>query len=125
LLTNVMAAGSVDLVHAHGTGTQFNDPIELSAIESSLPAGKPPTIIYSHKSALGHSLGASGLVSVVVNCLCHVTGRVPGNVNTCDALATTEQMILPQQAVHRPMRRSLACAAGFGGPIAVLSLVSS
>ena len=67
LLRTVIANDSIDMIHAHGTGTISNDQTELNAIESALQVDHP-TYIYSHKGALGHSLGASGLVSVVLNC---------------------------------------------------------
>ena len=43
-------------------------------------------ILYSHKAAIGHSLGAAGLVAVVLNALMHRHGVVPGNVRTLNAM---------------------------------------
>jgi 3-oxoacyl-[acyl-carrier-protein] synthase II len=126
LLQNVVAGRAVDLVHAHGTGTVLNDETELAAIESSVARNEhgPPTV-YSHKAALGHSLGASGLLSVVLNCTCHTTGTVPPNVHTTDPLPAGRVSIASAGSVtRRPIRRSLAIAAGFGGPTAVVSLAS-
>jgi 3-oxoacyl-[acyl-carrier-protein] synthase II len=120
--------GNIDLIHAHATGTTINDPVELAAIQSlcgernDLPSQSQP-ILYSQKGALGHSLGAAGLVSVVVNCLCHSHGRVPGNVRSTQPLAT-EGLRFCSSATQRPIRRSIAIAAGFGGPLAVVSLAS-
>jgi 3-oxoacyl-[acyl-carrier-protein] synthase II len=124
LLNQVIDNRPVDLIHAHGTGTIFNDPVELAAIESALQNVRgEPSIIYSHKAALGHSLGAAGLISIVLNCMSHRTGQVPANVNTPHPL-TTRAGIIANQPIHRPIRRSLACASGFGGTIAALSLTS-
>jgi 3-oxoacyl-[acyl-carrier-protein] synthase II len=114
----------IDLIHAHGTGTDFNDPLELSAIESAMEeVSGESAVIYSHKGALGHSLGAAGLISIVLNCVAHQSGRVPGNVNTPHPLATLGGTI-SNRTVDRAIGRSLACASGFGGAIAVASLVS-
>jgi 3-oxoacyl-(acyl-carrier-protein) synthase len=82
-----------------------------------------PALLYSHKAGLGHSLGASGLVAVVINCLCHQTGVVPGNINTRDALPT-DHLRIEQGTTTRPVHRSMIHAAGFGGPTAVVSLVT-
>jgi len=113
----------LDLVHAHGTGTLLNDAAELSAIEASLPAGRERPLLYSHKGALGHSLGAAGLVAVVLNCLCHRTGKVPGNVRTSSPLSS-DCVEIPRDATRHVVSRSLAVAAGFGGPVAAVSLMT-
>lgn len=122
LLKRVIDGRAVDLVHAHATATIAHDPLELAAIEETVIGGSRP-IVYSHKGALGHSLGAAGLVSIVLNCVAHTEGRVPPNVNTTDQLPTSRVRI-SRDAVSRPIRRSLATASGFGGPTAVVSLVS-
>lgn len=123
LLQEVIRDNPVDLVHAHGTGTPFNDPIELAAIESVLREDQRPAALYSHKGAIGHSLGAAGLVSVVLNCLAHASGEVPPNVNTPNPLIS-RRMIITQQTRQHSLRRSIACASGFGGPVAVVSLTT-
>jgi 3-oxoacyl-[acyl-carrier-protein] synthase II len=123
-LRRAIGGRPVDLVHAHATGTGLNDPIELSAIERSLSAsqdGQP--LVYSHKAALGHSLGAAGLVSVVLNCLMHAHGRAPGNIHTQSPLPA-ERLRIARGAVDARITRSVAIAAGFGGATAAVSLIS-
>jgi 3-oxoacyl-[acyl-carrier-protein] synthase II len=116
------AVGRTDLIHAHATGTIINDPAELCAVQTVAQFASGP-ILYSHKGALGHSLGAAGLVSVVLNCLCHQRGCVPGNVRSTQPLPTPG-LRFSQSIVERPIHRSLAIAAGFGGPLAVAAMVS-
>ncbi len=137
-LSKVIAARPMDLIHAHATGTIANDPIELAAIEACLvgevqpatevtsPArvdrdGRPSPILYSHKGAIGHSLGASGLVAAVLNVMAHRSGAVPGNVNTIDAM-TTQAGRINLGAIERAITRSIAIAAGFGGATGVVGL---
>jgi 3-oxoacyl-[acyl-carrier-protein] synthase II len=123
LLAHVIDGRPVDLVHAHGTGTPTNDPIELAAVESAVVPSDPPPNLYSHKGALGHSLGASGLLAIVLNCQAHAHGVIPPNPRTTNPLPATRVRI-SHEPVERPVRRSIACAAGFGGPTAVVSLAS-
>jgi 3-oxoacyl-[acyl-carrier-protein] synthase II len=120
LIGRVVGTGPIDLVHAHGTGTLANDPVELAAIDE-LVRGEPN--VFSHKAALGHSLGAAGLVSVVLNCIAHARGLVPPNVRTTQALRA-DHVRISRDAVRREVRRSIAIAAGFGGPTALVGLTS-
>lgn len=120
MIQNVVTARPVDLFHAHATGTSLHDPIELTAIESAVQGSSP--IVYSHKGSLGHSLGASGLVAVAINCLAHREGKIPGNVRTQRPLQT--RLCISPRVEERLIRRSVAVAAGFGGAMGAISLIS-
>jgi 3-oxoacyl-[acyl-carrier-protein] synthase II len=120
LIAQVAGTIPIDLVHAHGTGTITNDPVELSAIDDTV-RGTPN--VFSHKASLGHSLGAAGLISVVLNCIAHERGVIPPNARTERPL-DTHHVTIARHAVARDVRRSIAIAAGFGGPTAVVGLSS-
>jgi 3-oxoacyl-[acyl-carrier-protein] synthase II len=125
MLSRVMASGC-DLVHAHATGTIVNDPVELAAIESAAiesATGDCRPWLYSHKGAVGHSLGASGMVSAVLNCLAHRDSRVPGNVHSTRPIPMTA-LRFSTTSVQTPLKRSIVLAAGFGGPLAAVSLAT-
>ena len=119
----VIDGRQVDLVHAHGTGTKVNDALELSALEATVATSEPRPALYSHKGAIGHSLGASGLVSVVLNCMSHQTGIIPGNVQTPQPMESSS-IEIRTQPTHRNVERSIAIAAGFGGAMAAVGLRS-
>ena len=123
VLRETVGASSVDVFHAHATGTVLNDAVELEAIEGICAAQASPPNVYSHKGALGHSLGAAGLVSIVINVLCHQHGAVPPNVQTIDPLVTAN-VSLSRSGVRRRIDRSIAAAAGFGGPVAAVALAT-
>jgi 3-oxoacyl-(acyl-carrier-protein) synthase len=124
LFREVIDNRPVDLIHAHATGTVANDVIELAAIEETLALADAPTLpsFYSHKGALGHSLGVAGLVAVVLNCLAHKHGIVPPNIQTRRPLSM-RKMTLSADSVDRPIHRSVALASGFGGSAAAVSFV--
>jgi 3-oxoacyl-[acyl-carrier-protein] synthase II len=123
ILASVVADDALDLIHAHGTGTAMNDSIELETIERILRETTAKPSLYSHKGALGHSLGAAGLVAVVINVMCHQSGMVPPNIRTTDPVAANK-VDIKRTATSRSVQRSIALAAGFGGPIAAISLTS-
>jgi 3-oxoacyl-[acyl-carrier-protein] synthase II len=122
MLRQVVNDRPIDLIHAHGTGTIFHDPVELAAFENQCAFnGSDRPAVYSHKGALGHSLGASGLVSIVLNCLMHRDSVVLPNTQTCRPLPT-RRVAITRERVTRQIRRSLAVASGFGGSLGVVSL---
>ncbi|HPS03616.1 MAG TPA: beta-ketoacyl-[acyl-carrier-protein] synthase family protein, partial [Candidatus Sumerlaeota bacterium] len=49
---------------AHGTGTPYNDAMELTALESVFGERRFP--LFSIKGAIGHTLGAGGAIEVGV-----------------------------------------------------------
>lgn len=121
---HVVGGTPVDLFHAHGTGTAANDPLELAVCDAQAANWPSRPAVYSHKGALGHSLGAAGLVSVVLNALCHRHGVVPPNIRTTAPLRS-DHLAISTGAVRQPVLRSLVSALGFGGPIAAVALRST
>jgi hypothetical protein len=53
-----------DLVIAHGTATEVNDPVEARVLSDLFPKGDVP--ITASKGALGHTLGASGAIDLIL-----------------------------------------------------------
>lgn len=63
-----VSAKDIGYIVAHGTGTKLGDPIELNALIEALKKLNVPVnncAITSNKGNIGHSLAASGLVSLV------------------------------------------------------------
>lgn len=121
LLKQLNPHDPVDLVHAHGTATDSNDPVELSAIDDAF--GQFAPAIYSHKAALGHTQGAAGMIGVVLNVLMHRYQTVLPNPNTIVPLSS-QHLLIPTQPLARPIRRSIILAAGFGGAIAGVTVMN-
>jgi 3-oxoacyl-[acyl-carrier-protein] synthase II len=71
---------AIDYVNAHGTSTPLNDRIETVAIAGALGEHGRRVPISSTKSAIGHSLGASGAVEAVATLLSLRRGLAPPNV---------------------------------------------
>lgn len=61
-----MTPEDIHHINAHGTSTVSNDQTESRAIASLFTSHCPPVI--STKSALGHSLGVSGLLECILSC---------------------------------------------------------
>jgi acyl transferase domain-containing protein/aryl carrier-like protein len=64
---------SVGYIETHGTGTALGDPIEagaLGAVFADTRVGKPPLMIGSVKTNIGHLEGAAGIAGLLKAILC-------------------------------------------------------
>lgn len=105
----------VDYINAHGTGTPLGDKAETRAIKEVFGDHAYQVAISSTKSSLGHSLGASGGIEMVIATKSVVEGMIPPTINLenpdpdCDLNYTP---LVPQQ---REVRVALSNSFGFGG----------
>jgi 3-oxoacyl-[acyl-carrier-protein] synthase II len=116
-----IAPGTVDLVNAHGTGTENNDLTEQTAMER-LFMHMPPFV--STKSATGHTLAAAGALEAVFSVLSIRHGLVPANLRftaPIESLRSTP-VIAPMQ---RSIRTVLSTSFGFGGNDTAIVLTAS
>ena len=70
---------NIDMLHPHAPGTPDHDPAELKVYVDTLKQTGPATQpdVYTCKGAIGHSLGAAGLTSLVLACLCAKARKRP------------------------------------------------
>lgn len=105
-----LGAGDIDFVHAHATSTPLGDVNESKAILSALG----PTAVTSTKSMVGHLLGASGALGVVVAARALRDGLLPGTINVDEVDPEVELDVVraPREGAYRS---ALVNAFGFGG----------
>lgn len=109
----LIAGKRIDLLHPHATGTAEHDPSELSVYaDCDARVGD----VYACKGAVGHGLGAAGLVSLVIGCLCAKAKRRPAMPWLSEPIATA--LPLSREARQGEMRTHAVFAAGFGGHVA-------
>ncbi len=106
-----LAAGDIDYVNLHGTGTRANDAMEDVAV-SHVFADETPCS--STKGWTGHTLGASGIVEAVIAVLAIREGLLPGciGVRTLDPGFRSRVLVENEE---RPTRRVMSNSFGFGG----------
>jgi len=106
--------GDIDHINAHGTGTRANDKAEGAAIVSFLGDRLQEVPVSSIKGAVGHCLGAAGVVEAVASVLSLVHQTVP----PCAGFETPDPEIplrVPTRAEKRPLRHLLSLNLAFGG----------
>jgi 3-oxoacyl-[acyl-carrier-protein] synthase-1 len=101
----------VNYINLHGTGTPANDRAEDLGICTVFGTGKPCS---STKGYTGHTLGAAGIVEVVISAIALRGGFMPGNLNleTPDREIRSE-IVRESQSSH--LRCVLTNSFGFGG----------
>ncbi len=106
-----LASDAIDYVNLHGTGTRANDAVEDRAVTEIFGGGTPCS---STKGWTGHTLGAAGIVEVVISTLCISHGFMPGGLNVTEVdPAFTAAVLIENRS--QPVRRVVSNSFGFGG----------
>jgi 3-oxoacyl-[acyl-carrier-protein] synthase II len=104
----------IDLVFAHGTGTELNDLGETKALKRAFGEHVYDLKITSIKSMVGHALGAAGAQSAVAAICSLREGVVPPTINyTPDPVLDIP--IVGNVAERVDARYAIVNAFGFGG----------
>jgi len=106
----------IDYINAHATSTPIGDNIEMKAVKKVFGLHAPKVPISSTKSMLGHQLGASGSVEVIICALVIKKGVVPPTINyeTPDPECAGLDFV-PNVAREKKIKKSLSNSFGFGG----------
>lgn len=103
----------VDLISAHGTGTQANDVTETRAIRG-LYGDQPPRTI-SVKSMLGHTMGAASALGAIACALAITHGFIPPTINHRSSDPECEIDCVPNVSVEADLRVVQNNGLAFGG----------
>ena len=74
-----ISSDEVGSISAHGTGTVYNDSMEMKAFRSVFTGNPRPTD--SVKGGIGHTMGTAGLVDIIVAIKTLMERVVPPTVN--------------------------------------------
>lgn len=112
----------VDFVSAHGTGTVYNDAMEIAAISSLFGERTPHLPVSAVKGALGHTLGAAGAFEAIVCARALREGVLPPSAG-CEELEPGCRLdIVRGQPRRGDYRVALSTSSAFAGNNAAIVL---
>jgi len=112
----------IDYINAHGTGTSLNDFAESSAIKKVFGRHAYKTPVSSTKSCLGHLLGATGAVELIVCAKVINESIIPPTINleNQDEKCDLKMDFVPLEARRAKVDIAMSNSFGFGGHNACL-----
>ncbi len=116
-----IGAEGISAVSAHGTGTVYNDAMEITAFREVF--GKRNLPVFSVKGAIGHILGAAGGIEVVLGLKTLSEQTAPPTVGLSTPMEGAEGMVSGEPVAFSG-NRLLTTNSGFGGINAALILES-
>lgn len=114
-----LAPTDIDAIIPHGTGTSFNDQMESVGLEAIFGPRAADIPVSSVKSTVGHTMGASGIISTIAAALAVREGIFPANLNfeTPDPAIPLNVSKLPKDEHY--CNHVLIMTSAFGGSNAV------
>jgi 3-oxoacyl-[acyl-carrier-protein] synthase II len=106
---------AVQYINAHGTSTDLGDIAETRAMKTVFGAHARRLAVSSTKSQLGHLLGASGGVELVISALAIDRGVLPPTINLDHPDPECDLDYIPHRAREARVDRVLSNSFGFGG----------
>ena len=110
-----LEASQMSYINAHGTGTPLGDKAETQAVKSVFGEFARSVSISSTKSQLGHSLGASGGIELVLTVKALNSGVVPPTINLENPDTDCDLDYTPNQPKERQIKMAMSNSFGFGG----------
>ncbi len=122
LTSGGIAAGQIDYICAHGTGTLYNDQGEVRAIKAVFGerAGRIP--LSSIKSTIGHTNGAAAAIAAIACVLALQHQMVPPTANLTEPDPEFAMDLVMGNGRPANLSTCLNMSAGFGGANACLLL---
>ena len=116
-----IAAGDVDYINAHGTGTDVGDVAEVRAIRRVFTNGHRPNVS-STKSITGHGLSLAGAMEAAFCCLALEKQFTPVSAHITEVDPEFEGVSIVSHPIPDAPKIALTNSSGFGGTNVAITL---
>ena len=110
-----ISGSTIDYINAHGTSTPLGDKAETKAVKSIFGDHAYKVSISSTKSQLGHSLGASGGLELILTIEAINNSLVPPTINLETPDPDCDLDYTPNVAKELEINYAMSNSFGFGG----------
>lgn len=112
-------ANEIDYINAHATSTSVGDLAELKGIEKALLAKNRDKNLYinSNKGAMGHLLGAAGIVESIFTILSMKNNIIPHTLNLKNPIQMDSDKLIyvKNKPLNTAINLAMCNSFGFGG----------
>lgn len=113
LASAALSPENVGLISAHGTGTSYNDAMEMRGFHAVFPGAPRP--VYSVKGAIGHTMGAAGLVEILLAGRALQEKLAPPTVNLQEPDDDAHGWVAAAPQIFAAGKAAMVTNAGFSG----------
>ena len=119
------APHAIEFISAHGTGTVYNDAMEIAAITAVFGEAAPRIPVNYIKGAIGHTLGAAGSFEAIMCVKALREGLIPPTAG-CEVIDPACPLDVVRQTARRvPLHTVLSTSSAFAGNNAAIVLAKS
>ena len=106
-----LTSADIGVISAHGTGTAYNDSMEMKAFKSVF---KTPVPIYSIKGGIGHTMGAAGIIEIIIAAKAIEEKLIPPTIGLIQPDEESKGWVNKNPKSNKA-KYALSVNAGFGG----------
>ena len=114
------APEKINYINAHGTSTGLNDAYETAAIKEVFGSNAGNIPVSSIKAAIGHTLGAGGVLEAIACIKAIESGIIPPTIHYDEPAPECDLDYVPNTARKHHVDAALSNSFGFGGHNATL-----
>ncbi|MDY3843769.1 MAG: beta-ketoacyl-[acyl-carrier-protein] synthase family protein [Ruminococcus sp.] len=115
-----IAPEKINYINAHGTSTGLNDAYETAAIKEVFGSNAGNIPVSSIKAAIGHTLGAGGVLEAIACIKAIESGIIPPTIHYDEPAPECDLDYVPNTARKHNVDAALSNSFGFGGHNATL-----